>query len=167
MGLLSQVKLSDEEKLATLQRLDQFREWRSLDEQRYYLSYGALITARQIQVVGGSRVDGAASRGFARLDTVTQYRWIGALPTDQVLAKVSPDPNAAGSSIKKGESHQGPGRSEGAGRPSRLMQPAVRGREPGRCCKLILSAVPCQPVPAAGHENFGRGTVAQCGETFS
>jgi hypothetical protein len=27
-----------------LQRLDQFREWRSLDEQRYYLSCGALIT---------------------------------------------------------------------------------------------------------------------------
>jgi hypothetical protein len=62
MGLLPPVKLSDEEKLATLQRLDQFREWRSLDERRYYLSRGALITGRQIQVVGGSRVDGAASR---------------------------------------------------------------------------------------------------------
>ena len=62
MGLLPPVKLPDEEVLATLRRLDQFREWRSLDEQRYYLSYGALITGRQIKVVGGSRIDGAASR---------------------------------------------------------------------------------------------------------
>jgi hypothetical protein len=88
-------------------------------------------------------------------------------PTDEMLAKMSPDPNAAGSSTKKGESRQGPDRLEGAGRPSRLMQPAARGCETGRCCKLILSAIPRQPVPAAGHENFGRGTVAQCGETFS
>jgi hypothetical protein len=90
------------------------------------------------------------------------------LPTDQVLAKVSPDPNAAGSSLKKGESHQGPDRSEGAGRPEPAdVQPAARGREPVRCCKLISSAIPRQPVPAAGHENFGRGTVAECGETLS
>jgi hypothetical protein len=61
-----------------------------------------------------------------------------ALPTDQVLAKVSPDPNAAGSSIKKGESHQGPDRSQGAERPSRLMQPGARGRETGRCVASSL-----------------------------
>lgn len=58
MGLLPPVKLSDEEKLATLQRLDQFRKWRSLDERRYCLSCSALITGRQIQVVGGSRGTG-------------------------------------------------------------------------------------------------------------
>ena len=54
------------------------------------------------------------------------------------------------------------------GDPSRLMcnrLPADANRFDG--CKLISSAIPRQPVPAAGHENFGRGTVAQCGETFS
>jgi len=34
MALVSPIKLSDEEKLETLQRLDQFRQWYSLDEKR-------------------------------------------------------------------------------------------------------------------------------------
>jgi hypothetical protein len=37
MALVSSIKLSDEEKLAILRRLDQFRQWRSLDEKRYCL----------------------------------------------------------------------------------------------------------------------------------
>ena len=48
---LSSVALSDEEKLDALRRLDQFRQWRSLDEKRYCLVCGEMITGREIQVV--------------------------------------------------------------------------------------------------------------------
>jgi hypothetical protein len=45
------VELSDEEKLHILRRLDQFRQWRSLDEKRYCLVCGEIITGREIQVI--------------------------------------------------------------------------------------------------------------------
>src|SRR5205823_13653791 len=53
MALVSWIKLSDQEKLAILQRLDQFRHWHSLDEKRYCLVCGEIITGRQIQVIMG------------------------------------------------------------------------------------------------------------------
>jgi hypothetical protein len=37
MALVFPIKLSDEEKLETLQRLDQFRQWYSLNEKRFAL----------------------------------------------------------------------------------------------------------------------------------
>jgi hypothetical protein len=43
--------LSDEEKLKVLRRLDQFRQWRSLDEKRYCLVCGEIITGREIKVI--------------------------------------------------------------------------------------------------------------------
>jgi hypothetical protein len=55
MALVSPIKLSDEEKLDILQRLDQFRQWHSLDEKRYCLACGEIITGREIQVIGGTR----------------------------------------------------------------------------------------------------------------
>jgi hypothetical protein len=54
MALVSSNKLSDQEKLAILQRLDQFRHWHSLDEKRYCLVCGEIITGRQIQVIMGT-----------------------------------------------------------------------------------------------------------------
>lgn len=45
------VELSDEEKLHILRRLDQFRHWRSLDEKRYCLVCGEIITGRKIQLI--------------------------------------------------------------------------------------------------------------------
>jgi len=48
MALASPIKLSDEEKLNILQRLDQFRQWHSLDEKRYCLVCSKIITGRQI-----------------------------------------------------------------------------------------------------------------------
>ena len=45
------VELSDEEKLHILQRFDQFRQWRSLDEKRYCLVCGEIITGREIHVI--------------------------------------------------------------------------------------------------------------------
>jgi hypothetical protein len=81
------IRLSDQEKLETLRRLDQFRQWHSLDEKRYCLVCGNLITGRQIQVAGGTRGDLPL-----RLNCPTErcnsipMDWV--LPTDEVLARV-------------------------------------------------------------------------------
>jgi hypothetical protein len=79
--------LSDQEKLEALRRLDQFRQWHSLDEKRYCLVCGNLITGRQIQVVDGTR-----GNGPLRLNCPTKgcnsipMDWV--LPTDEILARV-------------------------------------------------------------------------------
>lgn len=80
-------KLSDEDKLEVLRRLDQFRQWHSLDEKRYCLVCGNLISGRQVQVAGGSR-----GNGPLRLSCPTErcnsipMDWV--LPTDEILAKI-------------------------------------------------------------------------------
>jgi hypothetical protein len=85
MELASPTPLSDAEKLAVLRSLDQFREWHSLDERRYCLVCGKIITGRQIQVAGDARGDGPQ-----RLNCPTErcnsipMDW--ALPTDEILA---------------------------------------------------------------------------------
>ena len=87
MALLELTKLSDEEKLEVLRRLDQFRQWRSLDDNRYCLVCGELISGQQIQVAGGTR-----GNGPLRLSCPTEkcnsvpMDWV--LPTDEILAKV-------------------------------------------------------------------------------
>jgi hypothetical protein len=79
--------LSDGEKLEVLRRLDQFRQWPSLDEKRYCLVCGNLITGRQIQVSGGTR-----GNGPLRLSCPTErcnsipMDWV--LTTNEILAKV-------------------------------------------------------------------------------
>jgi hypothetical protein len=68
-------------------RLDQFRQWHSLEEKRYCLVCGTLISGRQIQVTGGTR-----GNGPLRLSCPTEQcnsipmDWV--LPTDEILAKV-------------------------------------------------------------------------------
>ncbi len=47
--------LNSSDKLLTLRRLDQFRNWVSLDDQRRCLKCGRLITGRQIELVGNAR----------------------------------------------------------------------------------------------------------------
>jgi hypothetical protein len=75
----------DADKLHALQRLDQFREWHSLDDSRYCLVCGKIITGRQIQVAGC-----ADGNGPLRLSCPTErcnsipMDW--ALPTDEILA---------------------------------------------------------------------------------
>ena len=77
--------LADGDKLNALRRLDQFREWRSLDDKRYCLVCGKIITGRQIQVADYTRGD-----GLQRLNCPTErcnsipMDW--ALPTDEILA---------------------------------------------------------------------------------
>jgi hypothetical protein len=79
--------LTDAEKLAALRRLDQFRDWRSLDEKRYCLVCGKIITGRQIQVAADTPGDGPQ-----RLNCPTErcnsipMDW--ALPTDEILAAI-------------------------------------------------------------------------------
>ena len=87
MAFLTATRLSDEEKLEVLCRLDQFRQWHSLEEKRYCLVCGTLISGRQIQVAGGTR-----GNGPLRLSCPTEgcnsipMDWV--LPTDDILAKV-------------------------------------------------------------------------------
>jgi hypothetical protein len=85
MSLSPPTPLSDLDKLHALQRLDQFREWRSLDERRYCLVCGKIITGWQIQVA-----EGTSGNGLLRLSCPTErcnsipMDWV--LPTDEILA---------------------------------------------------------------------------------
>jgi len=87
MTLSSPIPLSEVDKLDALRRLDQFRQWRSLDEKRFCLVCGKIITGRQIQVAGGTR-----GNGPLRLSCPTErcnsipMDWV--LPTDEILANV-------------------------------------------------------------------------------
>jgi hypothetical protein len=86
MALRSRVNLSDEGKLEVLQRLDQFRLWHSLDEERYCLVCGKMITGREVQVTGGEN-------GPLRISCPTKHcnaipmNWVR--PTDEVLIKIA------------------------------------------------------------------------------
>ena len=85
MTLSPPTALADADKLNALQRLDQFREWHSLDDKRYCLVCGKIITGRQIRVTGDAGGD-----EFQRLNCPTErcssipMDW--ALPTDEILA---------------------------------------------------------------------------------
>jgi hypothetical protein len=79
--------LSDNEQLEALRRLDQFRAWHSLDEKRYCLVCGNLITGRQIQVTGGTPGNGAL-RLSCPTDDCNSIPMDWVLPTDEILARV-------------------------------------------------------------------------------
>ena len=88
MGLLVAIKLSDDDKLSVLRRLDRFRKWRSLDEKRYCLACGRLIDGHTVHVVGGTRGTGplrviCPTHGCHSIP----MDWV--LPTDEVLARMS------------------------------------------------------------------------------
>ena len=88
MALVSWIKLSDQEKLAILQRLDQFRHWHSLDEKRYCLVCGEIITGRQIQVI-------MSTHGNRSLRLICPTKHCDAMPiewvwpTDDLLIKIA------------------------------------------------------------------------------
>ena len=87
MGSSPRITLPDAEKLDVLQRLDQFRQWRSLDDKRYCLVCGKIITGRQIELTGGTRGNGAlqACCPTERCNSIPMD-WV--LPTDEIIAKV-------------------------------------------------------------------------------
>lgn len=85
--LSTSVRLSDDEKLEALRLLDQFRAWHSLDEKRYCLICGKVITGRQIQLDGGTHGNGAVGLNCptAGCNSIPMD-WV--LPTDEILARV-------------------------------------------------------------------------------
>jgi hypothetical protein len=79
--------LPDEENLEALRRLDQFRAWHSLDEKRYCLVCGKLITGRQIQLAGGTHGNGPLGLNCPTIGCNSiPMDWV--LPTDEILARV-------------------------------------------------------------------------------
>jgi hypothetical protein len=84
----SAITSSGADKLDALRRLDQFRPWHFLDEKRYCLVCGKLITGEQIQVTGGTR-----GNGPLRLNCPTTgchsipFDWV--LPTDEIMANLA------------------------------------------------------------------------------
>jgi hypothetical protein len=81
------VRLSENEQLEVLRLLDQFRTWRSLDEKRYCLVCGSIISGRQIQIAGGSRGNGSL-RLCCPTDGCNSIPMDWVLPTDEILARV-------------------------------------------------------------------------------
>jgi len=97
--------LSDSERLHALCRLDQFREWHSLDDKRFCLVCRKIITGWQVQVAGGTNGNGPLrlSCPTAGCDSIPMD-W--ALLTDEILAVTkmvsygdgaTPSPKIAGS----------------------------------------------------------------------
>ena len=87
MALASGVHVSDEEKLQISRRLDQFRHWHSLDDKRYCLVCGKIITGHQIQLMGGTRGNGPL-RMICPMEGCHSIPMDWVLPTDEILAKV-------------------------------------------------------------------------------
>ena len=88
MASTTPAPLSDPEKLAALQRLDQFREWHSLDEKRYCLVCGKIITGQEINVIGDT-----CGNGPPHIICPTEHcnsipmDWVR--PTDEFLIKIA------------------------------------------------------------------------------
>ena len=87
MALASSIQLSNGEKLKLLQRMDQFRQWDSLDDKRYCLKCGKIISGHQIKLIGRTRGDGPLrlSCPTERCNSIPMD-WV--LPTAEVLANM-------------------------------------------------------------------------------
>jgi hypothetical protein len=81
------ISLPDAEKLNVLRRLDQLRQWHSLDDKRYCLVCGKIITGHQIRVVVGTRSN-RALRLSCPSDRCNSIPIDWMLPTDEILARV-------------------------------------------------------------------------------
>jgi len=88
MALSSSINLSDVDKLEALRKLDQFRPWHSLDEKRFCLVCGKIITCEQIQVIGGMRGTGPL-RIICPTPNCHSIPMDWVLPTDEVLANLA------------------------------------------------------------------------------
>jgi hypothetical protein len=86
--LSSPINLSDVDKLDALRRLDQFRPWRSLDEKRYCLVCGKIITGEQILVTGGTRGNGPL-RVICPTERCHSIPMDWILPTGEVMATLA------------------------------------------------------------------------------
>ena len=86
--MLPAIQLSADDKLQALRRLDQFRKWRSLDDRRYCLCCGNVLTGQLIEIVGGTRGSGPL-RAICPTERCNSIPMDWALPTDEALAKTS------------------------------------------------------------------------------
>ena len=86
MALLAPLELAEKDKLQVLQRLDKFRTWRSLDEKRYCLACGKVISGEQIQVIGDTRGN-EPLRVICPTNGCHSIPMDWVRPTDEVLAK--------------------------------------------------------------------------------
>ena len=85
--LSTAARLANDEKLEALCLFDQFRAWHSLDEKRYCLVCGKLITGRQIQLAGGTHGNGPLGLNCPTIGCNSiPMDWV--LPTDEILARV-------------------------------------------------------------------------------
>jgi hypothetical protein len=103
--------LPDGDKLDALRRLDQFREWHSLDDKRFCLVCGKIIVGSQIEITGGTRRNGPLrlSCPTERCNSIPMD-WV--LPTDELVALAATttpdDQNSASSKVAdRGEEHGG------------------------------------------------------------
>ena len=88
MTVLAPLELAEKDKLQVLQRLDKFRTWRSLDEKRYCLACGKVISGEQIQVIGDTRGNKPLRIICPTPDCHSiPMDWV--LPTDEVLVQIS------------------------------------------------------------------------------
>lgn len=78
--------LSEQDKLEVLRRLDQFRLWRSLDDKRYCLSCGKVISGHDLRVIGGTRGTGPL-RAICATEQCRAIPMDWVLPTAEVLKK--------------------------------------------------------------------------------
>ena len=81
------ISLPDAEKLNVLRMLDPLRQWHSLDDKRYCLVCGKIITGQQIQVASGTRGNGAL-RLSCPSDGCNSIPIDWMPPTDEILARV-------------------------------------------------------------------------------
>ena len=85
VALSSPITLPDAEKLDVLRHLDQFRQWHSVDDKRYCLVCGQIVTGKEIQVTGGTLGIGPLqlSCPTERCNSISMD-WV--LPTAEILA---------------------------------------------------------------------------------
>ena len=86
LGLL--ITLTDQEKLDALRRLDRFRHWHSLDERRYCLVCGEMITGHKIRLIG-DKCDDRQLRPICPTEhcDATPIEWVQ--PTEDVLIRIA------------------------------------------------------------------------------
>jgi hypothetical protein len=85
VALSPPVALPDADKLNILRRLDQFRQWQSLDDKRFCLVCGKIITGRRIQVEDGTHGN-TTQRLSCPTDRCNSIPMDWVLPTEEILA---------------------------------------------------------------------------------
>ncbi|MEP7015835.1 MAG: hypothetical protein ABI925_10380 [Verrucomicrobiota bacterium] len=84
MEIMPPVILQERDKLEILQSLDRHRQWRSLDETRYCIVCGEIITGREIQVVRTRESDSLKAICPSQDCNSIPMDWVR--PSDEVLA---------------------------------------------------------------------------------